>query len=92
MLPQFICPNCKNNQLTLITYIKCHQSVEIGLENIRYEVTEINYDDMLPHFTCFLCSACKSGITNEDGEEITTEEELRAYLHNQHKQFSAEIK
>lgn len=92
MLPQFTCSNCGNHQLTLISYIRCEQAVEIGINNIHYEVTHTNYDDMLPHFTCYLCASCKSGITNEDGEEITSEDELKTYLHNQHKLNSAGMK
>ena len=91
MLPQFTCPECGDHQLTLVAYVKCEHNVEIGSTNIHYEETEIDYDDTLPLFTCFHCSRCNHLLTTEHGEDVTHEEQLRSYLHNQ-SEFSAGIK
>jgi len=84
MLPQFTCPECGNHNINLTSYVMCEQAVQIGLHNIRYEVSEIDYDDMMTNYTNYYCSDCDRVLTTEHGEEITTEEELKTHLHNQH--------
>jgi len=83
MLPQFTCPRCSNHQLTLTTYVRCDQNVEIGINNIRYEVNRTDYDETSPNLTRFHCSHCNHTLTNDHNEDITTEKELITYLHHQ---------